>query len=388
MVTMSDDYYELLGVSKDASASEIKKAYRKKAVQFHPDKNPDDPNAEDNFKKISEAYEVLSDDQKRQMYDRYGKDAVNGMGAGGGHHGFGSMDEAMRTFMDAFGGGGGGDPFESFFGGGGGGGSRARRGASKKVALRISFLEAISGVEKDIAITNHVHCSTCDGRGASSADGIVHCNRCNGSGQVVENRGFFSMSMSCPQCGGEGKVIRDPCKSCRGAGRVAEKQRVKVKIPPGVDSGMRLKMSGYGDAGEAGGPPGDLFVFIEVEEHDVFQREGDDVIIDLPVTFVEATLGCKKEIPSLSGQQVRVSIPEGTQHGKLLKVRGSGAPNVHGHGKGDLIIHVMVEIPSRLSDRQKELLREFGELETPENYPKKKGVFDRLKNFFSGFSSS
>lgn len=384
------DYYEILGTLKSASADEIKKAYRKKALQFHPDKNPGDKKAEAHFKEISEAYEVLSDDKKRQMYDRYGKEGVQGAGFGAGHPGgFSSMDEALRTFMGAFGGMGGGESiFESYFGGGGGGfgGTSTRmhrQGASKRVNVTVSFEEAAKGVDKELVVTNYVTCSTCHGKGSPTSEGIKKCTRCRGSGQINEQRGFFSMSMACPECHGEGKVITDPCKACRGEGLVKEKQHVKVHIPAGVDNGMRLKMSGYGDAGQGGGPAGDLFVFITVEKHDVFEREGNDVIIDLPISFSEAALGCKKEVPSVVHHTCRITIPEGTQNGMIFRIKGEGFPNVHGQGKGDFLVRIFVETPSKLSPRQKELLTEYSKLEGPANLPKRGGFLNKLKSIFA-----
>lgn len=388
------DYYDILEISRTATADEIKKAYRKKALQFHPDKNPGDAEAEKRFKEVSEAYEVLSDEKKRPMYDRYGKEGVQGAAGAGGMHGFSSMDEAMRTFMDAFGMGGGESIFEFFGGGGGGGGGGgefggrdgrrgARQGASKRVNITISFEEAAKGIDKELAITNYVSCASCNGRGAASSQGVKTCKQCNGRGQVFEQRGFFNMTMACPTCHGEGKVITDPCKNCHGQGAVKEKQHIKVHIPAGVDSGMRLKMSGYGDAGQTGGPPGDLYVFITVESHDFFEREGNDVLLDLPISFTEAALGCKKEVPSLFHHSCRVTIPEGTQNGKIFRIKGEGFPNVHGHGKGDLMVRIFVETPTGLSDRQKELLQQFGALEVPNNQPKRKGFLDKIKDFFS-----
>lgn len=386
------DYYDTLDISRTATPEEIKKAYRKKALQFHPDKNPGDAEAEKRFKEVSEAYEVLSDEKKRQMYDRYGKEALQGGPAGGGMHGFASMDEALRTFMGAFGmgGGGGGDSIFEFFGGGGGSeyGARegkrgARQGASKRVNITISFEEAAKGVDKELAINNYMTCSVCNGRGAATAQGIKTCTKCGGRGQVFEQRGFFNMTMPCPTCHGEGKVITDPCKNCKGEGAVKEKQHIKVHIPAGVDSGMRLKMNGYGDAGHAGGPAGDLYVFITVEPNEIFEREGNDIILDLPISFTEAALGCKKEVPSLFHQSCRITIPEGTQNGKVFRVKGEGFPNVHGHGKGDLLVRIFVETPSGLSDRQKQLLQEFSDLEVPNNLPKRKGFLDKIKGFFS-----
>lgn len=388
------DYYDILELSRNASAEEIKKAYRKKALQFHPDRNPGDAESEKRFKEISEAYEVLSDEKKRQIYDKHGKAGVEGM-AGAAHHGAGgysSMDEALRTFMGAFGGMGGESIFESYFGGGGGGGdfgggggpSRMhRQGASKRVNITISFEEAAKGVDKELAITNYVSCQTCQGKGATSSNAIKKCPRCAGAGQVFEQRGFFSMSMTCPQCHGEGQVITDPCKTCKGQGVVKEKQHVKIHIPAGVDSGMRLKMSGYGDAGQNGGPPGDLYVFITVEPHPIFEREGVDIILELPISITEAALGCKKEVPALLSHICRITIPEGTQNGKVFRVKGEGFPNVHGHGKGDLLVRIFVETPTKLSERQKQILQEFKELEGPANTPQRKSFLDKIKGLFS-----
>lgn len=384
------DFYSILEISKDASPEEIKKAYRKKALAYHPDRNPDDPSAEAKFKEVSEAYEVLSDENRKRIYDQYGEEGLKGFGgagAGGGHGGFGSMEEALRTFMGAFGGGmgGGGESiFESFFGGGGGGfeGGGARKGTSKKATLTISFEEAVAGCEKEISLTNYEECEACSGLGAKSRKGIQTCSTCQGKGQVFQSRGFFSMSSTCPSCHGAGQVITDPCPECEGQGRVRSKKKVKIRIPAGVDNGMRLKMSGYGDAGEGGGPAGDLYVYIEVRPHDAFQREGDDVYLDLPLTFTEAALGCKKDIPSPTHETCKVTIPEGTQTGKIFRVKGKGFPNVHGQGTGDLLVRTTVETPVKLSEKQKELLRSFEKLETPQNNPNRKGFFDRIKVFF------
>lgn len=381
------DYYEVLGITKSATADEVKKAYRKMAIKYHPDKNPGDAEAEKRFKEISEAYEVLSDPQKKQMYDRFGKEGVQAGAAGAGAGpGFGSMEDALRTFMDAFGGGGGGGEsiFDSLFGGDLGARSRTagREGASKKATVHVSFDEAARGVEKELAITRYISCKDCQGRGAISPSGVKQCATCGGAGQLYQSRGFFSMSTICHTCGGEGKVITDPCPSCRGQGRVKEKDRVKVHIPAGVDNEMRLKVSGYGDMGEAGGPPGDLYVFITVDNHPVFERQGDDIILELPVGFAEASLGAKKEIPTLFGR-CRLTITEGTQSGKVFRVKGEGFPNVHGRGKGDLLVKVVVETPSHLSEKQKEMLREFGKTEGIENLPHKKSFLNKIKSFFS-----
>ncbi len=389
------DYYATLGVSKDASSDEIKKAYRKKALECHPDRNPGDAKAEARFKDISEAYEALSDENQRRIYDQYGEEGLNGAGMGGGgggfHHagGFASMEEAMRTFMGAFGGGGGGGGgFENFFGGGGGGfeqsdAGHSRKGTSKKVSITVSFEEAARGIEKELAIVNYVTCDDCSGSGAKSKNAVKTCGACQGQGQVFQNRGFFSMTSTCPHCHGAGQVITEACKGCAGAGRVKDKQRIKIRIPAGVDSGMTLKMNGHGDAGEGGGPAGDLFVAITVEAHEAFERDGDDVLLEVPVTFAEAALGCKKELPTPLNETVRVTIPEGVQSGKVLRVSGKGFPNVHGRGSGDLLVEVVVETPVKLSGKQKELLRSLEEMGTEQNHPQKKSFLEKLKVFFS-----
>lgn len=382
------DFYKILGISRDATQDDIKKAYRKNALKYHPDKNQGDSQAEAKFKEISEAYEVLSDEKKRQIYDQYGADALRGggMGGGPGAGGFSSMDEALRTFMGAFGGGGGGGGgesiFDSFFGFESQGADRMQPGASKKMNLTLTFEEAVKGVEKEVVLNNYACCEKCDGLGATSQSGIKKCQRCQGAGQIHQTRGFFSMSSVCPQCEGRGQTIKDPCPECRGGGRIKKKQQVNIKIPAGIDSGMRLRMGGYGDAGEGGAPTGDLYVYINVEPHEIFIREGDDVIIELPLSFYEAALGCKKEIPTPSGETCRVTIQEGTQTGKVVRVKGEGIRNVHGQGHGDLMIKIFVETPIGLSEKQKELLRSFGESEAAQNTPKKSSFFEKLKSLF------
>lgn len=381
------DYYAILGVNKTATQDEIKKAYRKLAIKYHPDKNPGDKEAEKQFKLVSEAYEVLGDENKRHMFDQYGANAFKAGAAGmGGAGGFSSMEEALKTFMGAFGGGGGGESiFDSFFGFGGGQGRShgfAAQGASKKTTITISFEEACRGVEKDLSMTNLQQCKSCSGTGSATADGIKTCTTCNGHGQVQQSRGFFSMTSTCPQCHGSGQIITHPCSQCHSTGCIKEKQQVKVPIPPGIDDGMRIKLAGYGDCGERGGIPGDLYVYIKVKAHEIFHREGDDVIIDLPVTFTEAALGAKKEIPTPLLGNCLITIPEGVQSGKVLRIKGSGLPNVHGHGKGDLLVEIHVETPVQLSGKQKELLEEFQKLETPKNSPQKKSFFEKIKSCF------
>nr|NGY94882.1 Chaperone protein DnaJ [Neochlamydia sp. AcF84] len=386
-VSIMADYYETLEIPRTATADEIKKAYRKKAIKYHPDKNPGNAEAEKRFKEISEAYEVLSNDKKRQTYDRYGKEGLGATAgaAGGGFSGFSSVDEALRTFMGAFGGMGGESIFESYFGGNdfvGGSAQMRRQGASKRANITISFLEAAKGVDKELAINNYVTCKTCHGKGTPSSKGKKKCPRCHGAGQVYEQKGFFSMSMACPQCHGEGEIITEPCKDCRGEGLIKEKQHVKIHIPAGVDSGMRLKMSGYGDAGHGGGPAGDLYVFINVEPHEIFEREGNDVLLDLPISFTEAALGCKKDVPGLYGHTCRITIPEGTQNGKVFRLRNEGFPGVHGQGKGDLLVKIFVETPTQLSEKQIKLLKEFSTLQGPANLPKSNSFLDKIKSIF------
>lgn len=381
------DYYEVLGVSRGATPEEIKKGYRKKALEFHPDRNPGDADAEKHFKEVSEAYEVLSDPQKREIYDRYGADGLRGAGVGGpGGPEFASMDEALRTFMGAFGGGGLDSIFGSFFGGGGPEMEPGvQQGASKRVVLELTFEEAARGIEREIMVAMLGSCSQCSGTGSSKPGGVQTCGQCGGAGQVVQSRGFFSMAAPCPGCSGRGRVITDPCPACKGRGLLKEKQKVMVRVPPGVDDGMRLRMAGRGDAGEGGGPPGDLYVEIHLKPHLIFRREGDDLFLDLPVGFADAGLGCKKELPTLHGS-CRITIPEGTQHGKLFRVRGEGFPDVHGRGKGDMMVRVIVETPTRLDKQQKEILRQFGDLEDARNHPNKKSFVEKVKTFFSDSS--
>lgn len=377
------DYYETLGVQRGASADEIKKAYRKKALQYHPDRNSGDPEAEKKFKEISEAYEVLSEPKEREMYDRYGQEGLKGFAGGThAHAGFASMEEALRTFMGAF---NGDNIFEGMFGQGGGpdGHAREQQGASKRVNLTITFEEAVKGCDKELAVTSYVICDTCHGKRSASTQGVKRCTRCGGAGQIFEQRGFFSMSMACPQCHGEGQMVTDPCRACAGEGRVKTKRHVHVKIPAGIDSGMRLRLAGYGDVGIGGGHPGDLYVYVNVESHEFFERQGNDILLDLPLTIAEAALGCKKEVPSFQNTVSRITIPEGTQTGKQFRIKGEGFPNVHGSGRGDLILRMVVETPSRLNERQRQLLQEFASLEDPANFPKRKGFFDKLKAFFS-----
>lgn len=377
------DYYSILGIAKNASSDEIKKAYRKKALEFHPDRNPNNPQAESKFKEVSEAYEALSDDNKRRVYDQYGEEGLKGQGFGHqGGAGFSSMEEALRTFMGAFGSGSRENMFDSFFGFDSSE-PQAQRGSSKQISLTVTYEEAATGLEKEIAISTVVLCERCHGSGAASANSIKTCSTCKGNGQIFQSRGFFSMSSTCPECYGTGKIIKEACPECGGKGQVKEKKHIKVQIPPGIDEGMRLKMSGYGDASLSGGDSGDLYVLFHLTPHDTFKREGDDVYIEVPITFTEAALGTKKEIPTLLKDSCRITIPEGTQGNKILRIKGKGFPNVHGQGTGDLLVKIAVETPVNLNQKQKDLLVAFSKTETDNNHPQKKSFFERVKFFFT-----
>ncbi len=375
-------YYTTLGINEKASAAEIKSAYRKMAQQHHPDKNPGDKNAEAKFKQVSEAYETLSDENKRAAYDRYGHDSYQqqSQGGGGGGYSNASAEDLFRNFM----GGGGDSIFDSFFGGGGRESrSGAERGASKRASLTISFLEAVTGVEKEILITRNVTCTGCKGSGAARPDAIKKCTTCRGSGQVTVSQGFFTMAQPCHRCGGAGSTISEACTSCAGHGEVKTKEKVTLKIPAGIDSGMRLRMAGKGDAGTQGGPAGDLHVSITVDPHEFFEREGDNILCDLPISFTDAALGGKQEVAAPSGKKFTIEIPEGVQNLKILTIPKEGFPNVHGHGRGELLIRINVETPVDLSDNQKKLLREFQKNETEHNSPRKRKFINKIKSFFN-----
>jgi molecular chaperone DnaJ len=353
-----DDYYKLLGVSKDASEDELKKAYRKKAVEFHPDKNPGNKEAEENFKKISEAYDVLKDPQKRAAYDRYGHNAFQGAGTGyaGGH-------DPFDIFNEVFGGGGGGmgGIFEEFFGGGRSSRARnaAQRGNDLRYDLEISLLEAAEGIEKEIQYRRSSTCNPCKGSGAESGTQTKPCKTCGGVGQVTASQGFFSVRQTCPSCRGQGRVIEHPCKQCNGQGRKAEVHKVKVKIPPGVDTGSQLRSSGAGDAGSKGGPNGDLYVLIQIKEHEFFEREEDDLFCTVPIRFTLAALGGDIEIPTLRGK-AQLKIPAGTQAGTTFRLKGHGMPQVrHPSRVGDQLVHIEIEVPSKLTQEQREKLEAF-----------------------------
>ncbi len=368
------DYYEVLGVKKDADEAEIKKAYKRSAMKFHPDRNPDNKEAEEKFKEASEAYEILSDAQKRAAYDRMGHAAFEGGGMGGGAGGAG-----FGGFSDIF-----GDVFGDIFGGGGGGRQRGgpSRGSDLRYNLDIDLEEAVRGTTTRIDIPTLVSCKPCDGTGAKPGTKPVSCKTCNGMGQVRMQQGFFAVQQACPTCRGRGTTISDPCTSCRGHGRVEEEKTLQVKIPPGVDNGDRIRLSGEGEAGTDGGPNGDLYVQIAVRKHRIFERDGKNLSCEVPISFVDAALGGELEVPTLDGK-VMLKVPEETQTGKLFRLRGKGVVPVRGGSPGDLICKVIVETPVHLSKHQKDLLRQFQEAtEGQKHSPKKSSWFDGVKSFF------
>lgn len=367
------DYYEVLGVPKGASKDDIKKAYRKLAVKYHPDRNPDDSKAEELFKEASEAYEVLSDDKKRQAYDQFGFAGVEGMGGGGGG-GAQDFSSAFRDFEDIF--GDFGDIFGSFFGGGGGGRRRgssrtsAQRGADLRYNLDISFKDAVFGTKVEISYERHVTCPSCGGNGAETGSGRKVCPTCGGSGQVRRSSGFFSIASPCPTCNGEGYIIENPCDMCSGNGVISKTQKLKVTIPAGIESGKRINIPGQGDAGPNGGPAGDLFVYVRVRPHEYFERHGNDIYCVIPITFTQAALGAEIMVPTLEGKKVKVKVPTGTQNGKILRLKNEGVPHLHNSNRrGDLYIKIRVEVPKKLSSRGKELLKELSELEGENQSP-------------------
>ena len=344
------DYYKILGVAKSASEEDIKKNYRKLAMQYHPDRNPGDKDAEEKFKLASEAYEVLRDPEKREIYDRYGVEGLRGTG----FTGFRGFDDIFSTF---------GDIFEDFFGFGGTQRRRshARAGADLRFDLKISFNDAAFGKETEIEIPRTVSCEGCGGTGAKPGTSPVNCPVCRGTGQVTRAQGFFTISTTCGQCHGEGKVVQHPCKDCRGLGRVRTTKKIQIKVPPGVDTGSKLRLRGEGEQGERGGPPGDLFVIIYVEPHDFFSRDGDDLICQIPISFPQAALGADIDIPTLNGTR-SLTIPKGTESGEVFRIKGEGFLRLRGHGRGDELVQVIVKTPRNLTRRQEELLREFEEM--------------------------
>ena len=370
------DYYEVLGVSRSASPEEIKKAYRRLAMQWHPDRNPDDKkSAEENFKKAAEAYSILSDPQKRVQYDRFGHAGVSGTG------GFGGFDPTIFSeFSDILGDFFG---FGDFFGAGTQRRrTRAQRGNDLRYDLTIGFEEAVFGTKTRIKIPHSQTCSVCGGSGAKAGTQAVPCRTCGGRGAVRYQQAFLTISRTCSACSGTGQVLDDPCKNCRGEGRVRGEKTLSVNVPAGVDSGSRLRIVGEGEAGLQGGPPGDLYVFVHVQDHPIFERDGDDLVCTIPASFAQAALGATIEIPTLDGNET-LTIPQGTQTGARFRIRGKGVPHLNGHGRGDLHVFVRVTTPTRLSKEQRRLLEELAALEKPENQPAEKTLTDKVKDLFS-----
>jgi molecular chaperone DnaJ len=381
MATTKRDYYEVLAVDRGATQGEIKKAYKKLAFKYHPDRNPDDADAEEKFKELGNAYEVLSNTEMRERYDRYGHDGVEGAG----FQGFASAADVQSAFGDIFsdlfggsgGGGGAGGIFGQLFGFGGGRSSGPRRGVSLKLDLAIDFEEMAAGVEKTIELQRHDGCGTCKGTGAKPGTRPSTCPGCGGAGQVFRSAGAFSMRQACPQCGGEGSIITDPCKKCSGQGMVPARKTITLRIPAGIEDGERLRVSGQGEPGEWGGPRGDLYVDIHVETHAVFQREGPHVICELPITFTQAALGAQVEVPTLRGPTT-LTVPKATQSGEILRMRGMGMTDPRTGRSGDQLVQLIVEVPRKLTKDQERLLRELQQHEGTAGTARKRGFLDGL----------
>ncbi|MEM0936437.1 MAG: molecular chaperone DnaJ [Pseudomonadota bacterium] len=374
------DFYDVLGVTKGASGDEIKKAYRKKAKELHPDRNADNPQAESQFKEVNEAYEALKDPDKKAAYDRFGHAAFEGgMGGGrpGGGPGFGQQGDFASAFSDVF-----DDLFGDFMGGQRGGGrQRASRGSDLRYNLRISLEDAFAGMQKTINIPASVVCSACNGTGAEGGAEPVTCPTCNGMGKVRAQQGFFTVERTCPTCNGLGQIIKNPCQACGGSGRIEKERALSVNIPAGVETGTRIRLAGEGDAGLRGGPSGDLYIFIEVTDHDLFQRDGINLYCRVPVTITSAALGGDIEVPTIDGGRARVKVPAGSQTGKQLRLRGKGMPALRGTGTGDMFIELVMETPVNLTSRQKELLREFERL-SEDNNPHGTSFFQSVRGFW------
>jgi molecular chaperone DnaJ len=377
------DYYDVLGVAKGSSADEIKKGFRKKARELHPDRNSDNPKAEEQFKEANEAYEVLKDGDKKAAYDRYGHAAFEGgMGGGGGGRPGGGQGDFGSAFSDVF-----DDLFGDFMGGQrGGGGRRAARGSDLRYNLRISLEDAFSGLQKTINVPTSVTCDGCEGSGAEGGAEPSTCPTCSGMGKVRAQQGFFTVERTCPTCSGMGQIISNPCKSCSGAGRVEKDRALSVNIPAGVETGTRIRLSGEGEAGMRGGPTGDLYIFIEVSDHKLFERDGLSLFCRVPVSMSTAALGGSIEVPTIDGGRGRVQIPAGSQAGRQMRLRSKGMPALRGAGSGDMFIELAVETPVNLTSRQKELLKEFDELSS-ENNPESSSFFSSVKSFWDSMKS-
>jgi molecular chaperone DnaJ len=379
------DFYDVLGVPKGSSAEDLKKAYRSKAKELHPDRNSDNPNAEAQFKEVNEAYEVLKDADKKAAYDRYGHAAFEGGmgGARGGYPGGGGNGDFASAFSDVF-----EDLFGDFMGGRGGGQSRSRaqRGSDLRYNLRVSLEEAFKGVQKTINVPTSTACETCRGSGAEGGAEPTTCPTCSGMGKVRAQQGFFTVERTCPTCNGMGQIIKNPCRSCGGQGRIEKERALSVNIPAGVETGTRIRLAGEGEAGLRGGPSGDLYIFIEVKEHALFQRDGAHLFCRVPVSMATAAMGGEVEVPTIDGGRSRVKVPAGAQSGKQLRLRAKGMPALRGGGVGDMLIELAVETPVNLTARQKELLREFEKL-SEENNPEGSSFFSKVKGFWDSMKS-
>ncbi len=369
------DYYEVLGAKRDASPEELKAAYRKLAMQLHPDRNPGDATAELRFKELNEAYDVLKDEQKRAAYDRFGHRAFDGSGGGPGARGGFDFGSAFSDVFD--------DLFGDFMGRGRGQGPRPMRGQDMRYNLEVSLAEAFAGKQAQIRVPSAMACETCEGTGAEAGSKPVTCPTCSGVGKVRAQQGFFTIERSCPNCSGTGRVVKNPCKSCQGKGRVQRERTLSVNIPMGVEDGTRIRLQGEGEAGQRGGPNGDLYIFLSVTPHDIFRREGADLYCRVPVSLATAALGGALEVPTIDGGKAKVSIPEGTQGGRQFRIRHKGMPTLRGASVGDLYIEVAVETPVSLTKKQKELLRQFDEAASEENQPESAGFFARMRDILS-----
>lgn len=367
------DYYEVLGVGREASQDEVKSAYRKLAFKYHPDRNQDDPDAETRFKEAAEAYEVLGDAEKRQTYDRFGHDGLNG----NGYSGFSNNEDIFGAFSDIF-----GEVF-GFSSAGRGGANRPRAGADLRYNLEVTFRQAAKGAEVDITVPVEQECPTCDGSGAAPGSTPETCSQCGGAGTMQQAQGFFRISVTCPQCRGAGQMISDPCSECMGRGSVIRDKDLKVRIPAGVDNNSRLRLRGEGEGGINGGPPGDLYVVILVQPDDVFDRQGQNLVISREISFVEAALGHRLEVPTLD-DPVNLDIPKGTQSGEVFRLRGLGLPHLGSAHNGDLLVEVRVKTPTNINKQQEELLREFAEIEASKLSNKAKGFFKKAKDKVMG----
>lgn len=379
------DCYEVLGVSKNATAAEIKKAYRKVAIKYHPDKNPDNKEAEDQFKEAAEAYEILSDEQKRAQYDRFGHEGMRGAAGGGGHGGM-DMNDIFSQFGDIFGGGGGGGGFSSFFGGGGGG-QRQRKGSNLRIKLKLNLEEIANGVEKKIKVKRNNSCTSCKGNGSKNGTALDTCGTCNGAGQVqkVVNTmlGQMVSSAVCPSCKGQGQSIKEKCGTCHGDGVTMEEDVISINIPGGVADGMQLSMNGKGNFPPGGGVPGDLLIIVQEEEHQELHREGNNVVYDLYISFADAVLGTSVEIPTITGR-AKITIEAGTQSGKILRLRGKGIKDINGYGAGDQLVHVNVWTPKQVSKDEKAIIEKLRDADNfkPDPGKSEKGFFDKIREFF------